>query len=579
MNFLRNPFMTAYKGRLYPNFWDIVALLFALGVIAFLAWDAKQMVVPYHLGEVMPISLDPRYLPGYALRTVLRMLIALFFSLLFTFIFGTWAAKSKRAGRIIIPIIDICQSIPILGFLSVAIVGFISLFPNSMLGPECAAILAIFTSQAWNMALGFYQTVRSVPMELREAANMFHLSAWQRFWRIDVPFSMPGLLWNMMMSMSAGWFFVVATEAVSVSNQQILLPGIGSYIAIAIEGTNIRAISYAIITMLIVILLYDQLLFRPLVAWAEKFKAEQVATEREAHSWVIDLLHRTRLLRFFGRKLSVLFNNMVNFSWFLSKPYQKYNAYSVRRERFFNNAWNALLTTLLLGTVIYSVYFIAHHIPLTSIGHIFFLGLITTLRVFVLIVVCSLIWVPVGVWIGLRPGVAHVIQPIVQFLAAFPVNLLYPLVVILILKFHLNVEIWVTPLMILGVQWYVLFNVIAGASVLPKELLQVTDNLGATGWLRWRKLILPGIFPYYMTGAITAIGGAWNASIAAEVISWGNTKLVATGLGAFITESTNRGDFLHMALGIGMMCIIVLVLNRLIWRPLYVLAETRYQIG
>lgn len=578
MSFLSNPFMNAYKGRLYPNFWDMVALLFALGLIALLAWDAKQMSAPYHLGQAVTISLDPHYLPGYALRTVLRMLIALFFSLLFTFVFGTWAAKSKRAGRIIIPIIDICQSIPILGFLSVAIVGFISLFPGSMLGPECAAILAIFTSQAWNMALGFYQTVRSVPVELREAADMFHLSAWQRFWRIDVPFSMPGLLWNMMMSMSAGWFFVVASEAVSVSNQQILLPGIGSYIAYAIQTMNMTAIGYAILTMFVVILIYDQFLFRPLVAWAEKFKAEQVATEQEPHSWVIDLLHRTRMLRFFGTKLDQFFNSIVNFSWLLQSKPKRYHHKTVQQQRFVNSMWNTALATIVFGTVIYSVYFIARNIPLASVGHVFFLGSITAIRVFALIIVCSVIWVPVGVWIGLRPHVAHVVQPIVQFLAAFPVNLLYPLVVILIVKYHLNVEIWVTPLMILGVQWYILFNVIAGASVIPKDLLQVTDSFGATGWLRWRRLILPGIFPYYMTGAITAVGGAWNASIAAEVISWGQTKLAATGLGAYIAESTNKGDFLHMAVGIGVMCILVLFFNRLLWRPLYVMAEKRYQL-
>lgn len=570
--------MTAYKARLYPNIWDIIALLFALGIIALLAWDAKQMSAPYHLGQVIPISLDPRYLPGYALRTVLRMLIALFFSLLFTFIFGTWAAKNRRAGRIIIPIIDICQSIPILGFLSVAIVGFISLFPNSMLGPECAAILAIFTSQAWNMTLGFYQTVRSVPIELREAADMFHLSAWQRFWRIDVPFSMPGLLWNMMMSMSAGWFYVVAAEAVTVSNQQILLPGIGSYIAHAIQVMDTHAIVYAIVAMLIVILLYDQFLFRPIVAWAEKFKAEQIGREREPSSWLIDILLRTRLLRSFGMVLNNLFDNVVNFSWFLSKPQKEFHAHSERHERLMNVLWNGLLIAVLLGIVIYSIYFIESHIPLSSIGHIFFLGLMTAIRVLLLIIICSLLWVPVGVWVGLRPNVAQIVQPIVQFLAAFPVNLLYPLVVILILKYNLNVEIWVTPLMILGVQWYVLFNVIAGASVIPKDLLQVTDNFFVTGWLRWRKLILPGIFPYYITGAITAAGGAWNASIAAEIIQWGNTKLSATGLGAYITQSIDKGDFLHMGVGISVMCIFVLIFNRLIWRPLYVIAESRFQL-
>lgn len=579
MSFFRNTFMNAYKGRLYPNYWDTVALFFVLGLIALLAWQAKQMTAPYQLGQVMPISLDPRNLPGYALRTILRMLIALTISLLFTFIFGTWAAKSKHAERIIIPFIDILQSIPILGFLSITVVGFIALFPRSMLGPECAAIFAIFTSQAWSMALGFYQTVRTVPSELREAARMFHLSAWQRFWRIDVAFSLPGLLWNMMLSMSAGWFFVVASEAFSVSNQQILLPGIGSYIAVAIKTANMHAILYAIVTMFIVILLYDQLLFRPLVAWAEKFKADQVSQEQEARSWLVDLLHRTRLLRYLGTRLNRLFDAFVNIGIFRSKP--KSFAQSLLFAKYnhtFDMIWNVFIITAVLSVIGFAVYYVMQNLTFDEVKHVFVLGLITALRVFVLIVICSFIWVPIGVWVGLRPSVAQYIQPVAQFLAAFPANLLYPLVVILIVKFHLNVNIWVTPLMILGAQWYVLFNIIAGASVLPKDLLQVADNLGLNLWLRWRRLILPGIFPYYITGAITAVGGTWNASIVAEVVQWGDTKLTATGLGAYISEHTAAGDFMHIALGIGMMCIFVLIFNRFVWRPLYVLAVTRYQL-
>ncbi len=576
---LRNTFMTVYKGRLYPNYWDIIALCLALGVITLLAWNAKQMTVPYHLGEATHISLEPKYLPGYALRTVLRMLLAMLASLLFTFTFATWAAKSRRAARIIIPLIDILQSVPILGFLSIAVVGFIALFPNSMLGPECAAIFVIFTSQAWNMALGFYQTVRSVPADLEEASNMFHLSAWQRFWRIDVPFSMPGLLWNMMMSMSAGWFFVVASEAVSVANQQILLPGIGSYIATAIAVADVRAIWYAIIAMFIVILVYDQLLFRPLIAWADKFKSEQVAQEKETQSWVNDMLHRTRMLRYLGIKIANLFDAFVNISFFRSKP--RTAAAILTRQRNENVlVWifSIFLLLALSGALLFLGNFLIHMVPLSAIKQVFILGLITALRVLVCIIICSLVWVPIGVWIGLRSEVAKYLQPLAQFLAAFPANLLYPLFVVIIIRYHLNVNIWVTPLMILGAQWYVLFNVIAGASVIPKDLLQVADNLGVSYWLRWRRLLLPGIFPYYITGAITAVGGAWNASIVAEVVSWGDKKLVAKGLGAYISEYTAAGDFLHIALGIGMMCILVLFFNRLIWRPLYVLAETRYQL-
>jgi NitT/TauT family transport system permease protein len=576
---LRNTFMTVYKGRLYPNYWDIMALCLALGLITLLAWNAKQMTVPYHLGEATPISLDPRYLPGYALRTVLRMLLAMIVSLLFTFTFATWAAKSRRAARIIIPLIDILQSVPILGFLSIAVVGFIALFPNSLLGPECAAIFVIFTSQAWNMALGFYQTVRSVPADLEEASNMFHLSAWQRFWRIDVPFSMPGLLWNMMMSMSAGWFYVVASEAVSVSNQEILLPGIGSYIATAIKMADVRAIWYAIFTMFIVILLYDQIIFRPLIAWSDKFKSEQVGQDQEPQSWVIDIFHRTRLLRLLGRHLENFFDAIVNISALRSKPHTYAEIAQKRRwETVVVWVFNIILGIALLSALIFLGDFLFKMVPFSAVKQVFVLGLITALRVFVCIVICSLVWVPIGVWIGLRSNVARVVQPLAQFLAAFPANLLYPLFVVMIIKYHLNVNIWVTPLMILGSQWYVLFNVIAGASLIPKDLLQVADNLGVSYWLRWRRLLLPGIFPYYITGAITAVGGAWNASIVAEVVSWGDKQLVATGLGAYISEYTAAGDFLHIALGIGMMCILVLFFNRLIWRPLYVLAETRYQL-
>lgn len=580
MNLLRNPFRTTNAGRLYPNYWDLIALFVVLSLIGMLAWNAKQMATPYQIGDQLPISLDPIYLPVYALRTVSRMLIALMCSLLFTFTIATWAAKNRRAERIIIPIIDILQSVPILGFLSIAVVGFIELFPGSLLGPECAVIFVLFTSQAWNMALGFYQTVRSVPSDLQEAANMFHLSAWQRFWRIEVPFSMPGLLWNTMMSMSAGWFFVVFSEAVTVNNQQILLPGIGSYIAVAINNADMKAISYSILAMFVVILIYDQLLFRPLVAWAEKFKMELVGEEtKETRSWVINLLHRTRFLRYLGKQTAQLFDAFVNVSIFRSRlETENKIPWTVRHEQFVNHVWNLLLIAIVLASLIFLIDFVRQHVPFSVVQHVIGLGFITALRVFILIIFCTFIWVPVGVWIGLRRNVAQIIQPIAQFLAAFPANLLYPLIVILIVKFHLNVNIWVTPLMILGAQWYILFNVIAGASVIPKDLLNVADNLGLNILLRWRRLILPAIFPYYITGAITAAGGAWNASIAAEVVSWGDKKLVATGLGAYITEYTGKGDFMHVALGIGVMCILVLILNRLIWRPLYTLAENRFQL-
>ncbi len=578
MSIGQNNIYAEQKMSLTPNRWDIVALIVVLGVIGAFIWSGRQMAAPYNIGQPLPISLDPRYLPSYSVRTVSRMLIGLFFSLLFTFIFGTWAAKSKQAEKFIIPLVDISQSVPVLAFQAISVVPFIMLFRGSLLGPECAAIFAIFTAQAWNMMLGFYQTVKTVPAELKEAADMFHLSAWQRFWRIEVPFSMPSLLWNTMMSMSASWFFVVATEAISVNNQTINLPGIGSYIALAIQQSNLQAVMYAIITMLIVIILYDQILFRPLVKWSEKFKAEEVESDNESFSLVVTILQRTRFIAYCGMIIGIISDLFVNsFTW-LSKASSKRAVISKTVSKYVVWLWNTLLFGVCLATVFYLLQFILTAVNFHEIEHVFVLGLITAARVLILILLCSLIWVPVGVWIGMRPRAAQLAAPFVQFVAAFPANLLFPLVVILILRFHLNVQIWTTPLMILGAQWYILFNVIAGASALPKDLYHAANNFNVRGWLWWRRFVLPGIFPFYITGAITAAGGAWNASIVAEVVHWGHTTLRATGLGAYISEYTRLGDFHRIALGVGVMCLFVIALNRILWRPLYNLAEKRFGV-
>lgn len=565
------------KQLVKPNLWDLFALIMVLAVLVGLAAGAKQMSAPFHLGQTLSISLDPAYLPHYALQTVLRMGAALLLSLLFTFTFATWAAKSRQAEKIIIPMIDVLQSVPVLAFLSITIVGFIALFPNSLLGPQCASIFLIFTAQAWNMALSFYQALRTVPSEYREAADMFHLSAWQRFWRIEVPFSMPGLLWNMMMSMSASWFSLVASEAISISNQEINLPGIGSYIAAAIHQADTKAVTYAIIAMMIVIILYDQLLLRPLMQWSEKFKPEQQASERASRSWVISLLQRTHVIRYCGELFGILADAIINCRWLKRRETYTHSTLDPKTARLIEIAWNSVILVALVIAIALLARFILTYIHPYEVLHVIGLGCITALRVMVLIVICSLIWVPVGVWIGLRPQIADIVQPIAQFFAAFPANLLFPLVVVAIINYQLNVEIWTTPLMILGAQWYILFNAIAGTTAIPKELRMAADNFGLKGWLWWRRLILPAVFPYYITGAITAVGGAWNASLVAEVVNWGDTTLRATGLGAYI--STYTGDYAHTALGVSIMSLFVLTLNRLIWRPLYRLAETRFTLN
>lgn len=531
------------------------------------------------VGQSIPISLSPWELPYYALRSVLRMLIALVLSLLFTFVFGTWAAKSRQAERIIIPLIDILQSVPVLGFLSITVTGFIVLFRGSMFGPECAAIFAIFVAQVWNMALSFYQSLRTVPHDLVEAAHMFQLSAWQRYWRVEVPFAMPGLLWNTMMSMSASWVFLVAAEAFPVGKYSVTLPGIGSYISVATAHADKAAIGYVIIAMVLVIALYDQILFRPLIAWAEKFKTEAALDDVYPESWLLDLFQRTRWLLWVGRFFGQLQELLLNLPLLTKtrKPRQR-KPQPLWLARLHQWLWNILITLAVTAILVALCRYIYNSVPWRETIDVLGQGLVTTARVMTLILLSSLIWVPIGVWIGMRPKVSAVVQPVLQFLAAFPANLLFPVAVMLILKYHLNVNIWTSPLMILGAQWYILFNVIAGTNMIPKNMHHAVGSLSIKGWLWWRRFMLPAIFPYYITGAITAAGGAWNISIISEAVSWGHVHLHAMGLGAYIDAAYRAGDFQRLALGIAVMSLLVLLINRIIWRPLYNLADSRYRI-
>lgn len=562
----------------FINRWDILLLVLVFSVLFFLGWASQQMTTPYSIGEPLAISLDPSQLPFYALRTVLRMFVALTLSILFTFVVGSLAAKNRQAEQVIIPAIDVLQSVPVLSFLAISITGFIHLFPGSLLGPECASIFVIFTAQVWNMTFSFYQSLKSVPADLHEVASMFQLSSWQRFWKVEVPCTLSGLLWNMMMSMSASWFFVVVSEAIVVAHQDIRLPGVGSYIALAIEQKDLHAVGYAILTMIVVIFLYDQILFRPLIAWSEKFKMES-SGEEEYQSWFIDLIRRSRLIKHYDVAWHILKDAFVNAQWLGARAVKAVKEVDFKRQRQIDWVWNAFVMMVLVTSIWFLSGYILSTVSVNEIFHVFLLGAATGTRVIVLIILSSLLWIPVGVWVGQRPKIAQKIQPVIQFAAAFPANLFYPLFVIAIVRFHLSVEIWVTPLMILGTQWYILFNVIAGASMIPRDLCLAADNFGVKGWQWWRRLALPGIFPFYITGAITAAGGAWNASIVAEYVSWGSTTLKATGLGEYIQANTLGGDFPKIALGTACMCIYVLIFNHLIWRPLYRLAHERFNFN
>jgi NitT/TauT family transport system permease protein len=556
------------------NRWDWALLPMVLALLVLLAYGAGQMDRPFQLGETLPLSLDPLNLPYYLLRTTLRMFIALAASMVFSCIFAALTVKYKVAEKILVPLLDILQSIPILGFLSITVTMFIALFPGSLLGVECAAIFAIFTSQAWNMAFSAYQGFRTVPAELVEAAEVFQLSGWQRFWRLELPFAMPGLLWNMMMSMSGGWFFVVASEAISVSNQNIKLPGIGSYIALAIEQSNLHAIGWAIGTMLIGILIYDQLFFRPLVAWADKFRFEESSSETAQQPWVLTWLHRASWVDLIVEKVGrlmqitfVIFRRTYDGTSILARP-SKQTSTSER-------VWDAIIAAAAFYALWLLIHFIHTEVGWGEAGHVFILGLYTLSRVVILIILAALIWIPIGVWVGMKPNLSSKVQAIAQFMAAFPANLMFPGAVVLIVHFGLNPDIWLSPLMILGTQWYLLFNVIAGASTIPTELRYAAQNLELNGWLKWRRYLLPAIFPSFVTGAITATGGSWNASIVAEYVTWGHTTLQAHGIGSYIAEMTSKGDFPRIALGIGIMCIFVMGFNHFVWRRLYRMAENR----
>ena len=556
------------------NRWDWALLPLVLGTLMLLAYGASQMARPYHVGDVLPLTLDPLALPYYLLRTTLRMFLALGASLLFACTFAALAAKYRAAERVLVPLLDILQSIPILGFLSITVTGFIALFPGNLFGVECAAIFAIFTSQAWNMAFSLYQSLRTVPGELREAARVFQLSGWQRFWRLELPFAMPNLLWNMMMSMSGGWFFVVASEAISVSNQSIKLPGIGSYIALAIEARNLGAIGWAIGAMLVGIVLYDQLFFRPLLAWADKFRFEEGGSDSAPSSWLLTWVRRTERLHTLG----LAFVRWLEGSLALVRLH--HDGTSIRARPTtphpgWSRAWDATLAAAVLIAAWQLVVFIHAEVGWAEVGHVIVLACFTLVRVLVLIALAALIWVPIGIWIGMSPRWSGRLQALAQFLAAFPANLMFPIAVVGIVHWKLDPDLWLSPLMVLGTQWYLLFNVIAGASTVPAELRYAARNLGLTGWLKWRRYLLPAVFPSFVTGAITASGGSWNASIVAEYVSWGDTTLQARGLGSYIAQMTATGDFPRIALGIGVMCVFVMAMNHFVWRRLYRIAEDR----
>jgi NitT/TauT family transport system permease protein len=538
---------------------------------------AGSMNAAFPSHSVSNVSSDPANLPYYAARSLLRMFIALGLSIVFTFVYATAAARSRRAEKVLIPVLDILQSVPILGFLTFTVTFFVDVFNGSLLGLECAAIFAIFTSQAWNMTFSFYHSLITQPRDLDEASRMLRLTKWQRFWRLDVPSSMIGLVWNGMMSFGGGWFFLAASEAITVLNRQYSLPGIGSYVATAATEGSLSHTALAIVVMIAMVVGVNFVFWRPFVAWADKFRFEESEAAEKPRSIVLDALRRSSIPGLFGRA----FRPVGHFLDRITRPFGTAE-HPLRADERRRRRGDLVFGTAVIAVVAFGAYggasYISRKVGFSQFAYAFGLGAITLSRVVVLVIFATLVWVPVGVVIGMNPRLSRFAQPIVQILASFPANFLFPVAAAVFVAFGISLNLGGILLMALGAQWYILFNVIAGASAIPTDLREAMANFGVSRSLRWKRLILPAIFGAYVTGGITAAGGAWNAAIVAEVLDWGNHHLKATGLGAYIANASKNGDLAKVLVGVIVMSFYVVVINRFFWRRLYRLSETKYSL-
>lgn len=539
---------------------------------------APGLNAPFLPDQAPPtVSTDPANLPYYAVRSLLRMFAALVASVLFTFAYATAAARLRRAEKVLLPVLDILQSVPVLGFLSVTVTAFINLFPGSTLGLECASIFAIFTAMAWNMTFAFYASLTSQPRELDEASRVMRLTKWQRFWRLDVPSGMIPLVWNGMMSFGGAWFFLAASESISVLNHHYALPGMGSYAAAAIADGDLGQVGIAIAVMVVMVIGANVLFWRPMTAWAERFRVEESEAAERPRSVVLDVLRRSSVPELIGRPLRPLglrLDRGMRAFGLAEHPLARPAARERTGDVFFAGAVAVLV---ILGAW-QALDYVQRTVGLGEFGHALALGAATFGRVVVLLVAATAVWVPIGVWIGMNPKVTRFAQPVVQVLASFPANFLFPFATAAFVALGISLDFGSVLLMALGAQWYILFNVIAGASAIPSDLREAMTGFQVRGRLRWRSFILPAVFPYYVTGGITAAGGAWNASIVAEVVEYGSHHLTATGLGAYVADATGIGDFPRILVGVTVMSLYVVALNRLLWRRLYRMAETRYAL-
>ena len=522
------------------------------------------------------ISLVPGALPLYTLFSVARMLAAYVLSLLFTLFYGRLAAYNRRAERVMMPLLDVLQSVPILSFLPVVLLSLSAILPQR-LATELAAVVLIFTSQAWNMTFAWYQSLTTIPKELREASAIFRLNAWMNFKSLELPFAAIPLIWNSMMSWAGGWFFLMAAEIFTVGQESFRLPGLGAYLQAAAFQGNIKALAWGLGTLIFVIVIMDQWIWRPLLAWADRFKIEMTESDNPPTSWFYDLSHNARVIRWFENRIATPF-----FEWFdlnLIRRYPMGDVIGQRDER--PGASFYLIVILGIGLLVVGGYRLGTmlvQLPLNEWFSILIGVFATMLRVFTSLAIAMLWTIPVGYAIGSNPKTASWLQPIVQVVASLPATALFPVLVAALATLYGGLNLAAVLLMLMGTQWYLLFNVIAGAAAIPQDLKYTTALLGLKGWERWRTLILPALFPFIITGSITASGGAWNASIVAEYIQFGGKTLSLTGIGAVIAAATSSGNYPLLLASTLSMILTVVLINRLLWRRFYRIAEERFKM-
>ena len=561
---------------------DLVVILVVVAGVSLLVIAAARWATP--LTPAVSISLSPSVLPAYAGYSLLRMILGYLLSLIFTLIYGQIAATRRRAETVMIPLLDILQSIPILSFLPTVILVLVAAFPHSNVGLELSSVIFIFTSMAWNMTFSFYHSARTLPTDLQEVATITRLRPWQRFVRLVVPASMIGLIWNSMMSWAGGWFFLMASEQFTLGSRSYQLPGLGSYLQAAANAGNTGALILGLFTLVLLIVLLDLLFWRPLVAWADKFKVELSSGADEPHSFVLDTLRRSALIAAANRRvfrpLGSLIARLLNRTQPLTKeeiPEKEQNSLRPSIRRIVNIIFVLLLIVLvLLG--LWGAVGLLGQVKLAEWGSLLLAAFATWLRTLTALLIGVAWTVPAGVAIGLSPRWSRRLQPVVQVVASIPATALFPVLLLALIGLPYGLSYAAILLMLLGTQWYILFNVIAGAMAIPSDLREASTVYHVMSWRRWRKLILPGIFPYLITGLLTASGGAWNASIVSEYVQFGGQTHSIFGLGASIAGAAAAANYPVLLAGTLLMSAFVVVINRLVWKRLYALAERRYTL-